>query len=134
LSRVLAVDWGTRRIGLAVSDPGGTLARPLDTLRVKSAADAARKVAEVARAEEAETILVGLPLHLPGDEGPSAERARRLGEALAALGFWVYYEDERLTSEDALRFLRERGERRPPKERIDQVAALLLLQAFLDRS
>lgn len=132
MSRVLAVDWGTRRVGLAVSDPGGLLARPLPTLRVNGAEEAAEGVALAAGREAAEAIVVGLPLRYSGVEGPSAERARALGAALARRGFTVIYRDERSTSEEARAWLRERGERRPDPERVDQVAALLLLQSYLD--
>lgn len=132
MSRILAVDWGRRRLGLAVSDPERILARPLPTLTVSGREAAVEGVRAAAAREEAEVILVGLPLNLEGDEGPSAREARDLGDALARLGLRVIYHDERLTSEAAREHLRERGERRPPKERIDQVAALLLLQDYLD--
>lgn len=129
---VLAVDWGTRRLGLAVSDPSRLLARPLSTLRVKSAEEAAEGVALVAEREEAGAVVIGLPLHLSGAEGSSARAARRLGEALRARGFEVIFVDERLSTEEARRFARERGERRGAKERVDQLAAVLLLQEYLD--
>jgi putative Holliday junction resolvase len=132
VSRVLAVDWGRRRLGLAVSDPSGLLARPLPTAEIRNPRDAVDQVARVARAEEAETIVVGLPVHLSGDEGGAARAARRLGESLRGLGFAVAYHDERLTSEEALDVLRSRGEKHPPRERVDQMAALLILQAYLD--
>jgi putative Holliday junction resolvase len=90
------------------------------------------QVVEVARAEAAATVVVGLPLHMSGEEGGAARSARRLGESLRERGFTVFYHDERLTSEEALDLLRARGETRPAKERIDQVAALVILQAFLD--
>ncbi len=134
MSRVLAVDWGSKRIGLAVSDPTGLLARPLPTLAVTGAGRAAREVAAVARREEADLVLVGLPLNMDGSEGASAKSARKLGAALAGDGLAVRYLDERLTSEDAVRALRERGERRPDKTRIDQMAALLLLTDYLEAS
>jgi putative Holliday junction resolvase len=108
------------------------LARSLPTLIVASARDALEKVEVAARKEGVQTVLVGLPLHLHGEEGSSARRARRLGDGLAEKGFTVLYRDERLTSEEALDYLRRRGEKRPEKARIDQVAALILLQEFLD--
>jgi putative Holliday junction resolvase len=132
VSRILAVDWGTKRIGLALSDPTRLLARSLPTAVVRGAAEAERRVEQAARREGAETILIGLPLHMEGEEGSSARGARRLGEALARKGFEVHYRDERLTTEEALDFLRSRGETRPDKTRIDQVAALILLQEYLD--
>jgi len=132
LSRILAVDWGSRRVGLALSDPSRLLARPLPTLLIKSAREAKEKIVEVARGEEADTVLLGLPLHMGGEEGSSARRVRKLGESLCTEGFQVLYVDERMSSEEAMDWLRERGERRPEKARIDQVAALLLLQGYLD--
>ena len=131
MSRVLAVDWGTKRVGLAVSDPTGTVARPLPTLLVRSARDAAEQVLAAARREGAERVVVGLPWNMDGSGGDSARRARRLGEALRAAGLAVEYLDERLTSEEAREFLRERGETRPARERVDQVSALLLLREYL---
>ncbi len=131
MSRVLAVDWGTRRVGVAVSDPSGLVARPLATLRVTSARDAREKVAGLARREEADLVLIGLPLNMDGTEGPAAARARALGASLGESGLPVRFLDERLTSDDARRWLREQGETRPERERVDQVAALLLLQEFL---
>ena len=132
MSRILAVDWGARRVGLAVSDPEGSLARPLPTLLVTGPADAADRVAEAAEREGADAIVVGLPLHYSGEEGASAAKARAMGEALAGRGFRVVYRDERSSSEEARALLRERGETRPSPERVDQIAALLLLQEHLD--
>jgi len=134
VSRILAVDWGTRRVGVAVSDPSGLVARPLPTLNVKSARDARDQVESTARREEAELVLIGLPLNMDDTEGPAAARARSLGAALEAQGLAVRFLDERLTSDDARRWLRERGETRPDSGRVDQVAALLLLQEFLAES
>lgn len=131
MSRVLAVDWGTKRVGLAVSDPSGTVARPLPTLSVRSARDAEEQVAAVAKREEVDRVVVGLPLHMNGSGGTSARRARRLGEALRKAGLAVDYLDERLTSEEAREFLRRRGERQPDRTRVDQVSALLLLREYL---
>ena len=79
----------------------------------------------------AEVVLIGLPLNMDDTEGPAAARARALGAARESHGFAVRFQDERLTSDDARRWLRERGETRPASGRVDQVAALLLLQEFL---
>jgi putative Holliday junction resolvase len=89
-------------------------------------------VAEAAEREGADAILIGLPLRYSGEEGASARKARALGDALTGRGFTVIFRDERSTSEEARGFLRERGESRPAPERVDQVAALLLLQDYLD--
>ena len=132
MSRILAVDWGRRRIGLAVSDPTGTVVRPLPTLNVTTPADAVRGVTAAAEKEEASTVLLGLPLNMDGGEGASAREVRALGESLAAEGLSVIYHDERMTTEAAREYLRSRGERRPDKSRLDQVAALLLLENYLE--
>ena len=132
MSRILAVDWGTRRIGLAVSDPTETLARPLPTLLISSPEDAVRGVLDAGRSEEAQIIVVGLPLNMDGGEGASVKRARALGTALEREGFSVVYHDERLTTETAKEYLLSRGVRRPDKSRLDQVAALLLLENYLE--
>jgi len=134
VSRILAVDWGTKRVGMAVSDPTGLVARPLPTLGVRNAREASERVLAAAREHEADLVLVGLPLNMDGSEGASAARARELGEAVAAGGFAVRYLDERLTSEAARDFLRERGETRPAPERVDQAAALILLEGYLAES
>jgi len=135
VARVLALDPGRRRVGVAVSDPLGHTAQPLTVL---DGTDEDRLLAEVGRLcrdLEVETILVGLPLNLDGTAGPEAERARRLaGRLREALGVQVVEWDERLSTVAAERLLvaadlsraRRRGLR-------DKVAAALILQAYLDR-
>jgi putative Holliday junction resolvase len=131
---ILAVDWGRKRLGLAVSDPTGTIARSLPTLTLDSPSDALAGIRSAVFEHEARTILLGLPYNMNGTEGASAGAVRRLGEALEAEGLVVRYLDERMSTEDAMEFLRERGEPRPPKDRLDQIAAVMLLQSFLDHS
>jgi putative Holliday junction resolvase len=132
--RILAVDWGERRIGLALSDPTGLIARALPTLEVRSERAAVAAVLEVARREQATRLVVGLPLHLDGTRGRAAETAERfahlLGEGTTVpVTLW----DERLTSAQALRTARETGERlRGRKGRVDARAAEHLLQSYLD--
>ena len=134
MNPILAVDWGTKRLGLAVSDPTGTLARSLPTQVLGSPADSLALVREAVLEHEVQTVLLGLPYHMNGTEGASAGAVRRLGEALAKEGLVVQYLDERMSSEEAMQYLRERGETRPPKERVDQIVAVMLLQNFLDHS
>jgi len=133
--RILAVDPGSRRIGLALSDEEARVALPLETLERGGGADrAAREVAAVARREGAGEIVVGLPLEMDGREGPSARRARRFGEAVGeAAGLPVVMWDERLTTAQASRALREGGVRARDERRIiDQAAATVLLQSYLE--
>ena len=136
MPRVLAVDWGARRVGLALSDPTGLLATGLPTLEVKSREEAIAQVARVAREREAERIVVGLPLLLSGRRGEAAERAEDFAHALGAMaGVPVELLDERLTSALSLRRLHETGMRGArARARVDQGAAVALLETWLDRA
>jgi len=133
LRRLLALDVGARRIGLAVSDELGITAQGLETLqRTNKRADFARLLEIVAQYDVAE-IVVGLPLHMSGSEGAQAERMRHFAAELGGLtGLPVHLFDERLTSAEANRLLRE-SEQRPERSRgvVDRMAAVLILQAFL---
>jgi putative Holliday junction resolvase len=138
--RVLAVDPGTVRVGLALSDETGTLASPLMTLPAKP--DVAARIVKEAEAAGVEAIVVGLPRRLDGTEGPEAEAARRLAADLlrlttARVELW----DERFTSSMAEAAMlasagasrsRARASRR--REATDRVAATILLQSYLDRA
>ncbi|MCS6817462.1 MAG: Holliday junction resolvase RuvX [Blastocatellia bacterium] len=129
--RILAVDPGTRRIGLALCDELGISVRPLVTLVARGVERDARAIAEVARAHQVQGIVVGWPLNMDGTVGPAARRAEKLARRLRALaGVPISLWDERLTSIEAEALLRERGER-PTPERVDQVAACVILQDFL---
>lgn len=132
MSRVLAVDWGTRRVGLALSDPSRRVAKPLDTLILRAPEDAALRIAELARQEEVALIVIGLPLNANGDEGNSARSARRLGAQLRDQGYQIEFVDERWTSEEARELAIAKGERRRDKGRRDQLAALIVLQQYLN--
>src|SRR5258707_343486 len=99
MPRVLAVDWGARRVGLAISDPTSVLATGLPTLTVTGRDDAVRRVAAVAREREAERIVVGLPLKMSGEKGEAAAQAEAFAAAIAeASTLPVEMLDERLTS------------------------------------
>ena len=133
--RILAVDWGERRIGLAVSDPQGIIATGLKTLVVRGPADALARVAAIAAEREVERIVVGLPLLMSGERGEAAGNAQRFADALAArTGITVDTYDERLTSALSERRLREVGTRRGhARTRVDQGAAVALLESYLLR-
>jgi putative Holliday junction resolvase len=134
--RVLALDLGTKRIGVAVSDRSGTIATPLTVVARSGslAADHVRIAALVAE-EEAELVVVGLPLSLEGRLGPAARSAQAEIDLLAAdLPVPVEPFDERLTTVTAERALMEAGMRAEGRRRVvDKVAAAVLLQAWLDR-
>lgn len=133
--RVLAVDWGGKRFGLALSDPTRLIAQPLVTLtrRANHRAPVAAIVELVAR-HQVSLVVVGLPLDLAGAEGEAAREARALGDAVARRsGIPVTYWDERLSTAAALRAARAAGVRdRDSRERIDQMAAVAILQHYLD--
>lgn len=132
------MDYGARRIGVAVSDPTRTIASPLATLTRKAGkrppwAELQRLVGE----QEATLLVVGLPLDLRGEEGPWAAEVRAFGEQLARrTGLDVEWVDERLTSVMAERAVRGMGLKRSDREdkaRVDAAAAALILQAYLAR-
>ena len=135
MSRVLAVDWGERRIGLAVSDPGGIIATGLPTLEVRGIAEAIDGVAMAAVTHEAERVVVGLPLLMSGESGEAAAHARRFADSIAErTGLPVETYDERLTSALSQRRLREAGVRTGHnRARVDQGAAVALLESWLAR-
>ncbi len=132
--RILALDLGMRRIGLAISDEDGKLAGPLDTLEARGLRQDVRAVAALAEAHGVELVVVGLPLLTSGREGHGARRARRFAEELART--WngrVETWDERLTSVAAERVLLEADLSRRKRRMVrDRVAATLILQSFLD--
>jgi putative Holliday junction resolvase len=132
--RILALDIGKRRIGVAVSDPLGLVARPVQTLRSVSLNVDVAKVTEIAGELEAEMIVVGDPLHMSGDAGTMSNRAHKFGEVLREVsGLPVEYCDERLTSVEAQRILQESGvPPRKAREQIDAVAAAVILQSYLN--
>lgn len=133
--RVLGIDYGRRRVGLALSDPQRRIASPLATyVRRDESADAKFFATLVAQNDVAGAV-VGLPVHLSGDAGPLALEALRFGEWLQRVtGLEVAFLDERYTSVEADRHLRDAGLNwRQRRQRRDKLAAQILLQTYLDR-
>jgi len=132
--RTLAVDSGSKRVGLALSDPTGTIAQALPTVPAEPATTLAARVAEIAKTHDARSIVVGLPLRLDGTHGPEAAAARRLAHGIRqASRLPVELVDERLTTAAAERTLIAGGVRRAKRRlSVDGVAATLLLQGHLD--
>jgi putative Holliday junction resolvase len=130
----MAVDPGSKRVGLAVSDPTGTIAQALATIPAEPADTLPSRLAEIAKSQDARRIVVGLPLRLDGTHGPEAAAARRLAHGLRqASGLPVEMVDERLTTAAAERSLIAGGVRRAKRRlSVDRVAATLLLQGHLD--
>ncbi|HEX9205407.1 MAG TPA: Holliday junction resolvase RuvX [Candidatus Deferrimicrobiaceae bacterium] len=132
--RILGLDYGSRRIGVAVSDPLGLTAQPLPALPREGDRKDIAAIGRLAEGMEVTAVVVGLPLLLNGDEGPQAARARAFGERLSAeLSLPVTMWDERLTTVQSERHLVESGVRRERRKEIrDSLSAMFLLQSFLD--
>jgi putative Holliday junction resolvase len=130
--RILGIDLGRARIGVAVSDELGMLAHPVETIPAN--ADATRRIAEIVREKDAERVVVGLPRHMNGSVGIGAAEAIAFAEKLQALlPCEVLTWDERLTTTAANRALRESGRKtRDSRGVVDQVAAQMILQGYLD--
>lgn len=133
MTRILGLDYGTKRIGLAISDDLGLTARPLEVVSRRDLPETLRRVDEEYGIEG---VVVGLPTGLSGNEGPSAREARVLGAEVGdILGVEVDYVDERFTSRLAEAALLESGmKRHDRKETVDKVAAAIILQTYLDAS
>jgi putative pre-16S rRNA nuclease len=130
--RILGIDLGRARIGVAVSDELGMLAHPVET--IPATADATRRIAEIVRDKDVERVVVGLPRHMNGSVGIGATEALAFAEKLRALlPCEVLTWDERLTTTAANRALRESGRKtRDSRGVVDQVAAQMILQSYLD--
>ncbi|MCL1692909.1 MAG: Holliday junction resolvase RuvX [Actinomycetia bacterium] len=134
MSRILGLDPGERRVGVALSDPTGTIASPHSVIDRRSV-ELTEAVRMLCEEHDVERIVVGLPTGLSGVEGPSAEAARTVGTAVAeATGLPVEYQDERFTTVTAEAALLEGGVRRAKRRDVrDKVAAAVILQTYLDR-
>jgi putative Holliday junction resolvase len=134
LGRVLALDVGRKRIGLALSDPLGITAQGLPNLVRKNKRADLAELARLAAEHEVVLFLIGNPLHMSGDAGRQAEFVRELADAIGAhTGIPVRLWDERLTTVEASRVLRESGIGIEKRARaIDKLSAVILLQSYLD--
>ena len=132
--RILAIDPGTVRLGLALSDPSGTIAQPLSVLVRRSEPEDLKALVELVERHEVGMIVIGLPRMMNGRLEGAAHQAQAFGAQVArATGRPVAYWDERLTSVAAERYLIEQGKRRSKRrQEIDRMAATLLLQGYLD--
>lgn len=136
--RVLGVDYGEVRVGVALSDETGTLASPLPTIRRRRGRrPPVAALARVGRDHEVRAVVFGLPLELDGEESEWTREVRSVAHALGErLEVPVHFVDERMSSVRAERAIRSSGlprGRREEKERVDAAAAALILQAWLDR-
>jgi putative Holliday junction resolvase len=134
MGRVLGLDFGTRRVGAALSDPRRQIATPLEVHQRRDLAGDLRHYQELVRAHEVDQIVIGLPLHTSGQPGTLVALARRFGARLAELtGLPIVFHDERFTTIEAENTLIAAGlKRRRRKGLRDMVAAQVLLQSYLD--
>jgi putative Holliday junction resolvase len=133
--RILAIDYGSARIGLALSDPTATLARPLPFLPAKGDVKLAREIVELAKKNEVHLFVLGLPRNMDGTSGEAADKvkafAAELEKVKGALPLKLI--DERLSTVQASRQLQEAGKNtRKQRSQIDSEAACVLLQGYLD--
>jgi putative Holliday junction resolvase len=132
--RILALDHGTRRIGVAVSDETKTIAQPLEYIPAEPFKDFLERFKKILIEKEVEHILIGMPRNMDGTYGPAAQKVQAFVELLKAdtalpIKLW----DERLTSSMANKVLIQGGVRRDQrKEKVDKMAAAILLQSYLD--
>ena len=133
--RVLALDLGSKRIGVAVSDPGGLIAQPLPALSTKADLGHLADIERLVTEHTVERMVVGLPLRLDGKAGPEAEQARQVASMISQrTGLVVDLYDERMTTKVAERSLLEMGRKRDKRRLLrDSVAATILLQDYLAR-
>jgi len=135
-SRVLALDVGDRRIGLACSDPTGVLATPAGVYRRSNGPDDLAtdldRIVDLVEERQAAAVVVGLPINMDGSEGPQARKTRAFADNLAQRGLKVVLWDERLTTVEATRTLQDQGVKRKRIDRhVDELAATLILEGYL---
>ena len=133
--RVLGLDLGDRRIGVAISDPSCKLALVRETLFVSGEKDAIEKIGKLVGENGIDRVVIGLPLNMDGSFGPRAEKTRVFGELIGdKLAVEVEFWDERLTTNIAKRTLHDAGQKATKRDgRLDQMSAVLILQGYLDR-
>ena len=131
--RILAIDYGERRTGLAVSDPLGITAQGLPTIETKDSAGIPARVVEIVAETGAERVIIGLPLNMNGTESDQTAAVRAFAAEIETLvDIPVIFRDERLTSVQAHRVMREMGTKtRGNKHVVDRISATLILQDYL---
>ncbi len=132
--RVMALDIGETRIGIAISDPAARVATPVCVLPASEVEHGSKPWRRVLQDWEPEALVCGLPRSLDGSEGPQAHRVREVAQAVSeAADLPLYFTDERLSSVEAKRILREKGcSEREMRGKVDMIAASIFLQAWLD--
>ena len=132
--RILSIDYGTSRVGFAVSDPLHIIATPLKTIKNKSIQDLLKQIGLIVREYDIRSIVVGLPLGLNGKETKQTETVKLFSETLEKNNYKVIFEDERFTTVLAKKeIIKQKISTGRNKSFIDQVSAALILQSYLDK-
>ena len=132
MGRVIALDVGDVRIGVAVTDPTGTIAQPLEVYKRVGSGPDCRYVQELCRRFDTTVVLLGLPLNMDGTRGGQAEKAQAFGKVLSDAGLDVRYQDERMTTVTAERVLISGSVRREDRKQcVDKLAAAVILEQWL---
>jgi putative pre-16S rRNA nuclease len=134
--RILALDHGTKRVGVAISDELKIIAQPLEYIPAEPFADFLQRLKDLLREKQVELVLIGMPRNMDGSYGPAALKVQDFAAALKnAVTVPIQTWDERLTSVQANRYLIEGNVRRDKrKQKVDKMAAAILLQSYLDSS
>jgi putative Holliday junction resolvase len=132
--RTLALDHGTKRMGIAISDELGMIAQPMEFIPAEPFAKFLERLQEIIREKQVEQLIVGMPRNMDGSYGPAATKVREFVAVLKeSITMPIVFWDERLTSTQANRYLVQANVRREKrKEKVDQTAAAILLQSYLD--
>jgi putative Holliday junction resolvase len=130
--RLIGLDHGSRRIGVAIGDTETRLAFARPALQRTNVEADVRAIGQLATTEDTQAVVLGLPCNMDGSEGLQAAAARKFGQRLAAIGLTVTYQDERLTSWQAAELIGPRRGRERRSGELDSAAARLILQEYLD--
>ncbi len=132
--RIIALDVGDVRIGVAVSDPFGIIAQPVCFIKRIGYSKDIKSIKEIADEYKTNTLLLGLPILLSGEEGEQAKKTKQFAEELKKYGFEIIFQDERLSTKSATNILIEGNiDRKNRKTNVDKIAAAIILQQWLDK-
>lgn len=132
--RKIGIDYGEARIGLAVCDPMGIIASPLETFVRKYEADDVRRLKEIFLRHEADTLVFGLPLNMDGSESVMSEKVRVFADLFRDGGYKIVFLDERMSSMQSINMLSAANlSQNKLRHAVDKVAAQIILQSYLDR-
>ncbi len=134
MNRYIGIDFGLSKVGLAISDPLKIISMPLKVLRYKNSKNLIEKLQAVALENNVDTFVVGYPLNMNNKKNDMTLLVDKFKDELTALGFKVFLQDERLSSESAKKIMHEQNIKTGNnKEKIDLIASTIILQAFLDK-